>query len=81
MILAFKQRKMARSKNEQVSSQIMLTFCAIAIALPFFVAFYLSASGESSAAGFGFAYTLILSPFIALFGLIIARKYLKKNER
>lgn len=53
----------------------MLGFSAFAIALPFLVAFYLSSIGESSAVGFGFAYALILAPFVSLLGLIIARKF------
>lgn len=74
-ILVFK-RKMLRSDSdtERTAAHIMLGFCAFAIALPFFVALYLSSIGEGSAAGFGFAYALILAPFISLLGIIIARK-------
>lgn len=73
IILVFK-RKMLHSNTECTAAQ-MLGFSAFAIALSFLVAFYLSSIGESSAAGFGFAYALILAPFVSLLGLIIARKF------
>ena len=73
IILVFK-RKMLSSDNERTAAHIMLGFGAFAIALPFLTAFYLSSIGEGSAAGFGFAYALILAPFISLLGVIIARK-------
>lgn len=74
IILVFKC-KMLHSNTERTAAHIMLGFSAFAIALPFLVAFYLSSIGESSAAGFGFAYALILAPFVSLLGLIIARKF------
>ena len=74
IILVFK-RKMLHSNTERTAAHIMLSFSAFAIALPFLVAFYLSSIGESSAAGFGFAYALILAPFVSLLGLIISRKF------
>ncbi len=74
IILVFKH-KMLHSNTERTAAHIMLGFSAFAIALPFLAAFYLSSIGESSAAGFGFAYALILAPFVSLLGLIISRKF------
>ena len=74
IILVFRQ-KMLHLANKRKAAYIMLGFSSLALALPFFVAFYLLSIAENSAAGFGFAYTFILSPFISLLGLIIANKF------